>query len=84
MEEEQEITEILREGNWRFRSLEKEHHQLDEELRDLTRRRTLTPQEEIQKKEWQKKKLVAKDNMVEMIRVYKTKAIDSKRFPLSM
>lgn len=72
MEEEKETIRILREKNHRFRNLEKEHLQLEEALQHLNRRRTLTPQEEIQKKEAQKKKLAAKDSMVEMIRSYKT------------
>lgn len=83
--EEQEIAQILRERNRRFRTLEKEHHQLDEALRDLSRRRTLTPQEELRKKEAQKKKLAAKDSMAEMIRYYKTTGNpDLKRFPMSV
>ncbi len=85
MEEEQEIAQILRERSRRFRTLEKEHHQLDAALRDLSRRKMLTPHEEIQKKEAQKKKLVAKDGMVEMIRYYKTTGNpDLKNFPMSV
>lgn len=74
MEQDQEIAQILRERNWRFRTLEKEHHQLDEALHGLNRRRTLTPQEELHKKQAQKKKLAAKDSMAEMIRSYKTES----------
>lgn len=71
MEEEKGIIEVLREKNRRFRNLEKTHVQLEESLHDLNRRRNLTPQEELQKKTFQKKKLAAKDNMVQMIREYR-------------
>lgn len=72
MEREEKIIEVLREKNWHFRHLEKLHGDLDQSLQQMGRRRVLTPQEEIQKKEFQKKKLAAKDEMVEMVRQFKT------------
>jgi len=69
--EEKQVADILRENNRRFRSLEITHGQLEQSLQDLNRRKILTPQEEYQKKTFQKKKLAAKDNMVELIRYYK-------------
>ncbi|GEM_PF-2175901 len=72
MEREEKVIEVLRERNWHFRHLEKLHEELDQSLQVMGRRRVLTPQEEIQKKEFQKKKLAAKDEMVEMIRQCKT------------
>jgi len=71
MEKEEKIIEMLREKNWHFRHLEKLHGELDQSLRQMGRRRVLTPQEELQKKEFQKKKLAAKDEMVEMVRQVK-------------
>ncbi len=71
MEKEEKIIEMLREKNWHFRHLEKLHGELDQSLQQMGRRRVLTPQEEIQKKEFQKKKLAAKDEMVEMVRQVK-------------
>ncbi|MBI3802296.1 MAG: YdcH family protein [Nitrospirae bacterium] len=68
MEREDRVIEMLRQKNWQFRHLEKLHGQLDQSLQEMTRRRVLTPQEEIQKKEFQKKKLAAKDEMTTMIR----------------
>lgn len=68
MEKEEKIIEELREKNRHFRHLEKLHGELDQSLQQMGRRRVLTPQEEIQKKEFQKKKLAAKDEMVQMIR----------------
>lgn len=71
MEKEEKIIEMLREKNWHFRHLEKLHGELDQSLHQMGRRRVLTPQEEVQKKEFQKKKLAAKDEMVEMVRQVK-------------
>lgn len=71
MEREEKKIEMLRENSWHFRHLEKLHGQLDQSLQELTRRRVLTPQEEIQKKEFQKRKLAAKDEMTQMIRDFK-------------
>lgn len=71
MEKEEKIIEMLREKNWHFRHLEKLHGELDQSLHRMGRRRVLTPQEEVQKKEFQKKKLAAKDEMVEMVRQVK-------------
>lgn len=71
MEKEEKIIEMLREKNWHFRHLEKVHGELDQSLQQMGRRRILTPQEEVRKKEFQKKKLAAKDEMVEMVRQVK-------------
>lgn len=73
MEKEEKIIEMLREKNRHFRHLEKLHGELDQSLQQMGRRRVLTPQEEVQKKEFQKKKLAAKDEMVEMIRQVKVR-----------
>lgn len=61
---------ILREKNYRFRNLEASHSQLEETLEALSRRKILSPEEEIQKKTVQKEKLAAKDMMEEMVRRY--------------
>lgn len=74
MEREEKIIEMLREKNWHFRHLEKIHGELDQLLQQMGRRRVLTPQEEVQKKEFQKKKLAAKDEMVKMVRQVKMAA----------
>jgi uncharacterized protein YdcH (DUF465 family) len=71
MEKEEKIIEMLREKNWHFRHLEKVHGELDQSLQQMGKRRVLTPQEEVQKKELQKRKLAAKDEMVEMVRQVK-------------
>lgn len=62
------VIEILREKNYRFRTLEKTHHQLETSLEGMNRRRILTPEEEVQRKTYQKEKLAAKDTMENIIR----------------
>lgn len=70
MVEETQTIDQLREKNRRFRSLEKKHHELEASLHDLNRHKTLTAQEELQRKTYQKEKLAAKDTMTEMVRQY--------------
>jgi uncharacterized protein YdcH (DUF465 family) len=60
--------EQIRKSNREFRQWEEEHHRLDRELADILRRKVLTPAEELQKKRLQKKKLMAKDRMMEILR----------------
>lgn len=62
--------ESLRKRNLDFRKLETEHHRLERELNQLNRHKTLTPEEELHKKQIQVEKLHAKDRMEEMIRQY--------------
>ena len=58
----------IRKSNHEFRSLEEEHHGLEKELTGLLRRKILTPEEELQKKSIQKRKLAVKDRMGEIVR----------------
>jgi uncharacterized protein YdcH (DUF465 family) len=60
--------EQIRKSNREFRQLEEEHHRLERELSDILRRKVLTPAEELEKKRLQKKKLMAKDRMMEILR----------------
>ena len=68
VKEESQVIEILRERNYHFRNLEKTHLQLEASLEGMNRRISLTPQEEFQKKTYQKEKLAAKDSVERMIR----------------
>jgi uncharacterized protein YdcH (DUF465 family) len=68
---ESRIADLLRQSNSEFRELEESHHRLDTELGELQRRHVLTPQEELLKKQIQKEKLVKKDKMAELIRLYR-------------
>jgi len=62
--------EALRQRNSEFQKLEVEHHRLEQELNELTRRKTLTPQEELHKKQIQVEKLHLKDHMEAILRNY--------------
>ena len=80
MNESGELIGILRQKSYYFRTLEKTHTELEETLHNLSKRRVLSPEEEIQKRTFQKKKLAAKDKMEEIIRYYKTTGkIDPKQ-----
>ena len=68
---DQQIIECLRSADADFRDMEESHHRLDAELQELLKNHTLTPQEELLKKQIQKEKLGRKDRMAEMIRVYR-------------
>lgn len=68
---ESRIADLLRESSAEFRELEEAHHKLDAELAELQKRRILTPQEELLKKQLQKEKLAKKDKMAELIRLYR-------------
>ena len=70
MNQDLDASTVLREKNYRFRSLEASHFQLEQKLEALGRRKILSPEEEIQKKTVQKEKLAAKDLMEEMMRRY--------------
>ncbi|MFQ5950307.1 MAG: DUF465 domain-containing protein [Nitrospiria bacterium] len=71
MGENNQVIELLREKNRRFRILEEKHHALETSLQCLNRRKILTPQEELQKRTFQKEKLAAKDTMSDIIRHYR-------------
>ncbi len=68
---EQEIVEFLKKENEEFRKLSEEHRNLDEFLVEIDSRRYLTPEEEIERKNIQKQKLIKKDRMAELVRDYK-------------
>ena len=63
---ESQLDEVRRESR-EFRSLEVRHRDLEAELTGLIRRRTLTPQEELHKKELQKHKLAIKDRLTRLL-----------------
>jgi uncharacterized protein YdcH (DUF465 family) len=65
------VSDLLRESSTEFRELEQAHHKLDAELAELQKRHVLTPQEEVVKKQLQKEKLAKKDQMAELIRLYR-------------
>lgn len=60
--------EYLRKTNREYAELERRHHELERELETLVKRRVLTPDEEIKKKNVQKEKLATKDRMNHILR----------------
>jgi len=70
LNERMEVREALRQRNSEFQRLEEEHHRLEKELNALIRRKTLTPQEELHKKQIQVEKLHLKDHMEAILRDY--------------
>jgi uncharacterized protein len=73
---EDAIMEQLRHTNHEFQQLEESHHRLDLELDELQRRHVLTPKEEIEKKRIQKEKLVKKDKLAEIVRLYREQQLE--------
>ncbi len=76
---EDAIVEQLRHSNTEFRELEASHHRLDLELNEMQKRHVLTPSEEIEKKRMQKEKLVKKDKLAELIRLYREHRLEPAR-----
>ena len=68
---DEQIIEHFRSSNSDYREMEESHHRLDAELQTLLQNHTLTPQEELLKKQIQKEKLGKKDRMAEMVREYR-------------
>jgi uncharacterized protein len=68
---DEQIAETLKRENEEYQRLSQEHKQLDEWLDELSKKRYLTPEEDLEKKKKQKEKLYRKDRMAELIRNYK-------------
>lgn len=63
------LIERLRRENDEFFSWEERHKRLEHEIRDLNKKHVLTPEEEVLRKNLQKEKLLAKDKVMEILRV---------------
>lgn len=70
MIEKKNIVALMRNENEEYLKLEEEHLELDKVLKKINKRKHLTPEEEVKRKEVQKQKLFVKDRMAEMIRNY--------------
>ena len=68
---EEEIVEVLKKENAEFKKLTEEHRDLEELLARIDSKRFLTPEEEVERKTIQMKKLLKKDKMAALIRGYK-------------
>jgi len=68
---EQEIVELLKKESDEFRKLSEEHRSLDLVLAEIDNKRYLTQEEEVERKNIQKQKLMKKDQMAALVREYK-------------
>jgi uncharacterized protein YdcH (DUF465 family) len=68
---EHEIAELLKKENEEFKKLSEEHRSLDTILTEIDTKRYLTPEEEFERKNIQKQKLLKKDRMAAILREYK-------------
>jgi hypothetical protein len=68
---EEEIVEVLKKKSAEFKKLTEEHRNLEELLARIDNKRFLTPEEEVERKTIQKKKLLKKDKMAALVRAYK-------------
>jgi ribosomal-protein-alanine N-acetyltransferase len=68
MGNEDKVMEELMKGSFEFRKLYREHVNLDNQVSKMTRRKVLTPEEELHRKQLQVEKLKTKDRMEDMIR----------------
>jgi uncharacterized protein YdcH (DUF465 family) len=66
-----EVAEVLKQESGEFKKLEEEHKKLKLCLAEVNKKKFYTPDEEIERKNIQKQKLMMKDRMAEMIREYK-------------
>ena len=63
-----EVIKKLRSENEEFKKLEDDHRKLDEYLDEMSKKKYLTAEEEMEKKTLQKKKLQYKDKMAQLIK----------------
>lgn len=68
------LIERLRRENDDFLSWEEKHKRLERQIRELNRKHTFTPEEEVLRKNLQKEKLLAKDKMMEILKMAEGKA----------
>jgi uncharacterized protein YdcH (DUF465 family) len=66
---EEALITRLRIENAEYQKWEQEHKKLEDTLMSFETHRYLTPEEEVERKRIQKLKLVAKDKMMEIIRL---------------
>ena len=63
-----EVISILRSKNEEYKKLEEEHKKLELTLEEITRKKYLSTEEEVLKKQIQKQKLQFKDRMAQLVR----------------
>ena len=67
------LIERLRRENDEFFTWEEKHKRLEHEIRDLNKKHVLTPEEEVLRKNLQKEKLLAKDKVMEILKMQEGK-----------
>lgn len=72
MTNHEELVEQVKKTNKEFRILLEEHQDLERQLEEFNRRRYLTPNQEVERKVIQKKKLMKKDRMQAILRDYQS------------
>jgi len=76
-EEEDDLIESLKREDKEFCHLLEEHQYLEKKLEKLNKLRYLTHEEEMERKTLQKRKLLGKDRMAEILRKYKAEKVQS-------
>ncbi len=77
MQNAQDIQRILSSEDPEFRQWVEEHHQCEERLGELTAKREVSTEEELEEKTLKKRKLRLKDQMAARIRNYETQHVDA-------
>jgi uncharacterized protein YdcH (DUF465 family) len=72
MDIDPKLLERMMGENKEFKKLYEEHLNLKSKVEDLNKRKFLTPEQELEKKNIQKQKLKQKDRMMEIINQYQT------------
>jgi len=70
--DEMDVVSILRSDSQEFVKLENEHSIIKKRIEEIEKNRYLSPDEEVQKKELQKRKLRIKDQISRIITLYKS------------
>lgn len=68
---EAEVIDLLRNENDEYKKIEDEHRKLNQYLDEISKKKYLSSEEEMEKKKLQKQKLHYKDRLAQIIREYK-------------
>ncbi len=66
-----QVIDILRNENEEYKKIEEEHRKLNQYLDEMSKKKYLSSEEEMEKKKLQKQKLHYKDRLAQLIREYK-------------
>lgn len=68
MSDQEELVDRVKQENEEFRKLAEEHQALELQLEELNKLRYLTSDQEVERKNLQKQKLMKKDRMIAILR----------------